>query len=70
MLNVALVNSIIKLTEVLCCHGVVDRIVSADKYIQYNDYVLDSVKKKPIVDPVSKGLNWKTIVSFSLLIID
>ncbi|WP_048058121.1 ABC transporter substrate-binding protein [Pyrococcus yayanosii] len=58
--------------EILCILGVQDRIVGIGKYIPYDPYIPDEVKKKPVVGSSFKGLNWETVASLNpdLIIVD
>ncbi len=58
--------------EILCILGVQDKIVGIGKYIPYDPYIPDDVKKKTVVGSTFKGLNWETVASLNpdLIIVD
>ncbi|AHF79510.1 ABC transporter substrate-binding protein [Thermococcus paralvinellae] len=58
--------------EILCILGIQDKIVGIGKYIPYDPYLPDDVKKRPVVGSSFKGLNWETVASLNpdLIIVD
>ncbi len=51
--------------ETLCLLGVDDKIVGIGNYVPKSDYVSDSVKNKPKVGSVFRGVNWETVASLN-----
>jgi len=49
--------------EVLHCLGVDDKIVGIDKYTPKDQFLPESVKQKPQIGSVYKGINWETVAS-------
>ncbi|KPU62495.1 ABC transporter substrate-binding protein [Thermococcus sp. EP1] len=49
--------------EVLHCLGLDDKIVGIDKYTPMDQFLPESVKQKPQIGSVYKGINWETVAS-------
>jgi len=51
--------------EILTILGVADRIVGIDKYTPKDQFLPESVKEKPQVGSVYRGINWETVASLN-----
>lgn len=51
--------------EVLHCLGLDDKIVGIDKYTPRDQFLPDSVRQKPQIGSVYRGINWETVASLN-----